>query len=191
MFIIRMIAGALIGLFVLALIFAGLLVALAATGGPSTCTPGRGPTTIDAANAASFRGKWDTLNAALGGGAPSSAIFNESEISSRADEYLKQKGAPLKNPRVCLHNGYGEGTATFSFLGLDAKFRIKGTMQLTGQHPKAQVDGIEIGNVPGFLLAPAERFVNSALDDVLNGVNMDHPYTPILTDGQATLASTP
>jgi hypothetical protein len=189
--IIGMISGVLIGLFVLALIFAGLLVALAATGGPATCTPGGGPTTIDAANAASFRGKWDTLNTALDGGAPSNAIFNESEISSRADEYLKQKNAPLKNPRVCLHNGYGEGTATFSFLGFAAKFKIKGTMQLTGSHPKAKVDSIEIGNIPGFLIAPAERLVNRALDDVLNGVNMDHKYTPTLTDGQAAVAGTP
>jgi hypothetical protein len=189
--IIGMISGVLISIFVLVLIFAGVLVALAATGGPGTCTPGGGPTTIDAANAASFRGKWDAFSTVLDGGAPANATFNESEISSRADEYLKQKDAPLKNPHVCLHNGQGEATATFSFLGFSAKLKLTGTMQLTGKHPQAKIDKIEIGNIPSFLTSPAERFVNSALDDVLNGVNLDHKYAPTLTDGQAAVAGTP
>ena len=199
MFIIRIFTGSIIGiiagvfvtLFVLSLVFAGTLVVLAATGGPATCTPGGGPTTIDTANAASFRAKWNALSSALDGGAPSSATFTESEISSRADEYLKQQDAPLKNPRVCIHDGTGDATATFSFLGFDAKFKISGTMKLDGPHPKANIDSIEIGNIPGFMLAPAERFVNRALDDVLDGVDMDHKYTPTLTNGQAAIAGTP
>jgi hypothetical protein len=67
--IIGMISGLIFGAFLLMLVFAGLLVALAATGGPGSCTPGGGPTTIDAANAAGFRGKWNVLSAALDGGA--------------------------------------------------------------------------------------------------------------------------
>lgn len=52
-------------------------------------------------------------------------------------------------------------------------------------------DSIEIGNIPSFLTSPAETFVNSALDDVLNGVNLDHKYAPTLTDGQAAIAGIP
>jgi hypothetical protein len=189
--IIGMISGVVVSLFVLALIFAGVLVALAAIGGPGTCTPGGGPTTIDAANAAAFRGKWDTLNAALASGTISSARFSESELSSRADEYLKQEDAPLKDPRVCLHNEAGEATGRFAFLGFNVKFKIKGTMRLSGKHPKAQVDSIEIGNVPGFLTAPAEKLLDRALDDVLNGVDMDHTYTPVISEGQVAIAGTP
>ena len=189
--IIGMISGLIFGAFLLMLVFAGVLVALAATGGPGSCTPGGGPTTIDASNAAAFRGKWDVLSTALDGGAPANATFTESEISSRANEYLKQKNAPLENPHVCLHNGKGEATATFSFFGFNAKLKLAGTMQLNGKHPQAKIDSIEIGSIPSFLTSPAERFVNGALDDVLNGVNLDHKYAPTLTDGQAAIAGTP
>jgi hypothetical protein len=199
MFIIRIFTGSIIGIigglifgaFLLMLVFAGVLVALAATGGPGSCTPGGGPTTIDAANAAGFTGKWNVLSAALDGGGPANANFNESEISSRANEYLKQKNAPLDNPRVCLHNGKGEATAKFSFFGFTAKLKLAGTMQLNGKHPQAKIDSIEIGSIPSFLTSPAETLVNSALDDVLNGVNLDHKYAPVLTDGQAAIAGTP
>ena len=152
--IIGMISGVLLSLFLLVLVFGGVLVVLASTGSPSDCTPGGGPLTIDASNAAAFRGKWDTMAASLDGGAPASANFTESEISSRADEYLKEKDAPIKDPRVCLHDGVGEGTARISVLGFDAKFKLKGTMKLDGAHPDVNVDSIEIGNIPGFLLAP-------------------------------------
>lgn len=189
--IVGMITGLFAGIIVLFLILAGLLVGLAATGGPGSCTPGGGATTIDAANAASFQKKWDAMNAVLDGGAPASASFNESELSSRADEFLQKKDAPLKDPRVCLHNGYGEGTAKFSFFGFNVKFKVKGTMELAGTHPKAKIDSIEIGNVPSFLIAPAERFVNSAIDKAMNDVNLDHKYTPALTEGQAAVGGQP
>jgi hypothetical protein len=199
MFIIRLFTGSIIGLFfgaifslvLLAVVFAGVLVALAATGGPGTCTPGGGPTVIDAAGVTSFSAKWTALSASLDSGAPATAAFTESEISSRADEYLKEKNAPLKDPRVCLHDGSAEGTGTFSFLGFHAKLKIKGTLQLTGAHPQAKISSIEIGNIPSFLTSPAEKLVNSALDDALNGVDLDHKYAPAFTNGQATVAGTP
>lgn len=189
--IVGMIAGLFVGVMVLFLLFATLLVGLAATGGPDNCTPGGGPTTVDNANSTSFIAKWTGLSAALNGGASSNAVFTESEISSRADQFLKEKDAPLKDPRVCLHDGYGEATATFAFMGFDAKLKIKGAMKLDGTHPEAKIDSITIGSIPGFLTAPAERFVNSALDDVLNDVDLDHKYTPTITDGQVALAGTP
>jgi hypothetical protein len=189
--IIGMITGLFVGIIALFLIFAGLIVGLAATGGPGDCTPGGGPTTIDAANAASFQTKWDAMNATLDGGAPASASFNESELSSRADAFLQEKDAPLKDPRVCLHNGYGEGSGKFSFLGFNVKFKVKGTMELAGAHPKAKIDSIEIGNLPGFLIAPAERFVNSAIDSAMDDVDLDHKYTPALTEGKAAVSGQP
>jgi hypothetical protein len=198
-FIIRLFTGSIVGMIfglftgvaVLFLVFAGLLVALAATGGPDSCTPGGGPTVIDASQAAGFQGKWDALTATLDGGAPASTTFTESELSSRADQFLEERDAPLKDPRVCLHDGYGEGTATFAFMGFDAKLKIKGTMKLDGARPEAEIDSITIGSIPGFLTAPAERFVNRALDDVLDDVDLDHKYTPTITEGQVALAGTP
>lgn len=199
MFIIRLFAGSVIGMIAgVIVLIVGLLVvfvvavgALAVSGGPGDCTPGGGPMTIDAAGASSFKQKWDAFNKTLDGGAPASVSLSESEISSRADAYLKSKSTPLKEPRVCIHDGSGEGQATISFLGMEAKFKVKGTLDLAATHPKAKIDSIEIGNVPGWLISPAESFVNSAIDDALNGVDLDHKYAPKLTPGKAEVGGTP
>jgi hypothetical protein len=189
--IIRVITGLFLMLFLLFGVFVVALGALAATGGPGPCTPGGGPITVDAGNSSAFQQKWDALDATLDGGAPANASFNESEISSRANTYLEDHDVGFSDPRVCIHDGEGEGTATFSFLGIDIKVRVKGTMDLTGDHPSAEVDDMEIGNVPGFMLAPAEGAVNRAIDAALDDIDLDHTYTLDLQPGQAGVNGTP
>ncbi len=46
---------------------------------------------VSAANAASFQQKWDDFDALLDGGTPSSVVFNESEVSSRANQYFTEE----------------------------------------------------------------------------------------------------
>ena len=145
----RMIFGLFGGLLLLLMIIIACTVVLAFTGGPAPCTPGDGPITIAAANATAFDTKWDGFNATLDGGSAATTNFNESEISSFVD---REVGSPFSSPRVCIHDGYGEGTATFEVLGFDAKIKVKGNMDLTGAHPVAKIDNIEVGNVPDFLV---------------------------------------
>jgi len=64
-------------------------------------------------------------------------------------------------------------------------------MTLNAAHPKAHIDSMEIGNVPGWAAAPVESLVNRALDSALNDVNLEHKYTPTLTPGQAALGGQP
>ncbi len=189
--IIRMISGLILLLFLLFGLFVVALGALAASGGPSPCAPGGGPITVDAANAASFQQKWDAMDLTLNSGTPASAQFNESEISSRADTYLEEHDVGFSDPHVCIYDGKGEGTATFSLLGIDVKVSVRGTMDLTGDHPKARIDEIEVGNVPGFLLAPVEGAVNRAIDSALDDIDLEHSYGLQLTPGQADVNGTP
>ena len=199
MFLIRIFTGSIVGIISgVVLLVVGLLVvsvlaigALAITGGPSDCTPGGGTITIDAAHSDAFKQKWKGFNDLLDAGTASSVTLTESEISSRADTYLRAKDAPIKQPRACIHDGNAEGQAKISFLGLTIKFKVKGTMDLTGAHPKAKIDSMEIGNVPGWLLSPARKAVNSAIDDELNKVTLDHRYAPVLKPGQAEVGGTP
>jgi hypothetical protein len=146
---------------------------------------------VDAAGSDAFQRKWDAFNATLDGKAPASVALSESELTSRAKTYLDKHDVGFHDPRVCLHNGYGEGSATFSLLGADVKLKVKGTMDLTGAHPKAHVDSMQVGGVPGWLTAPAERVVNRALDGALNDLNLDHRYAPVLTEGNVTVGGTP
>ncbi len=188
---IRAVSGIILLLFLLFGAFVVALGALAATGGPSPCTPGGGPISVDAGNSASFQQKWDALDLTLDGGAPAAASFSESEISSRADTYLEEHDVGFSDPRVCIYAGEGEGTATFGFFGLDVKVRVRGTMDLTGDSPKAKIADMEIGNVPGFMLAPAESAVNRAIDAALDDVDLEHSYTLDLQPGQAGVNGSP
>lgn len=189
--IIRMIFGLFTGIILLAVVFVVVVGALAATGGPGACSPGGGPVTVDTANSDAFQTKWDAFNDVLKAGSPSSVTLSESELSSRAKTYLDKHDVGFHDPRVCLHNGYGEASSTFSLLGVDVKLKIKGTLDLAGAHPKGHIDSMQIGNVPGFLTSPAEKVVNRALDSALNDLKLDHRYAPVLTDGKATVGGTP
>jgi len=186
-----MIFGLVSGLLLLVVILAAVIVALAATGGPSECAPGGGPIAISDANSSGFQSKWDAFDATLDGGAASAVNFNESEISSRAQSYVDEKDVPFSDVRTCVQDGFGEGTATFSFLGFDVKVKVRGTLDLSGGSPEAEIDDIEIGNVPGFLIAPAESLVDRAIDEALADLEIEHNYTLTLKKGEASVAGTP
>ena len=188
-----MAVGAILTVVVAAVIFAGVNVILAFSGGPGDCTPGGGTITVNDANAQAFQDKWDAFDAQLDGGSPSSVTFNESEVSSRADQYITgETDVDFKNVRVCIHDGFGEATGTLGvLLGVDTKVKIKGTMDLSGDHPVAKIDDIEIGNVPGFITDAIEGLVEDAVDEALEEIDLKHTYTPTLTEGEAQIDGQP
>ena len=188
-----MVMGAVLTVIAAALIFAGINVVLAFSGGPGPCTPGDGPITVTVANAVTFQEKWDGFDRILDGGSPSSVTLSESEVSSRADQYITQEtDVDFKDIRVCLHDGYGEGTAKLeALLGLTTEVRVKGSLDLTGDTPSAQIDDIEIGNVPGFITGAVESLVEDAIDEALQDINLKHTYTPNLSEGQAQIDGQP
>lgn len=179
---------AIIVILIAAVIFVGANVILALSGGPGPCTPDGGPITTNAANAQSFDDKWMALSDTLDAGSPASANFNESEVSSFVDREI---GSPFSDPRICIHDGFGEGTATLDILGLSAKIKVTGNVDLSGEHPVAEIDDIEVGNVPGFIIDFIEGFITDFIDDETNKVDLDHTYTPTLTEGQAQIDGVP
>ena len=183
--------GRVIGFFCLIIlvpiIFVVVMSLLLITGGPGPCTAGDGAINGSPANAASFNTKWDALDAALGGASPASDNFNESEITSRAQEFVDATGAPFKNVKICIHDGFGEGTAELSVLGIGVKVKIKGNVVLSGASPQAHIDEIEAGNVPGFITS----FVTRAVEDVLADIDLHRKYTLTLTEGNAKIDGQP
>src|SRR5438105_5043448 len=103
MFIIRLFTGSIVGMIfglislvvLIAVIGAVAIGALAVSGSPGDCTSGSGLVAISQANSDSFQHKWDDFNNALGAGSPASVSLTDSEISSRADTYLKANDAPI------------------------------------------------------------------------------------------------
>ncbi len=189
----RIAIGVILSLLIAAVIFTGVNVILAFSGGPDPCTPGGGPITVDAANAAAFQQKWDGFDAVLDGASPSSASFDESELTSRADQYIRDEtDVDFKDVQICIHDGFGEATAKLeAILGLDTEVKVTGTLDLTGDTPVAQIDDIEIGNVPGFITNAIEGFVEDAIDEALEDIDLSHTYTPTLTEGIAQIDGVP
>ena len=187
--------GALTGIFSLIVLLVVLFFVITSlfliTGGPSQCTPGDGAITVDSANAKSFKTKWDALDASLSAGTPAGASFSESELSSRAQEFVDESNAPFKDVRICIHNGYGEGTADLSVIGIGVKFKVKGSVDLSGTHPKAHIDDIEAGSVPGFIVGAIDRLIKNAVGSALDDIDLKHKYTPTLTDGSAKIDGQP
>ena len=179
---------------VIAVVTFGIAIAiLAFSNGPGACIAGGGPIIVDDANAASFDQKWDALDAVLDGGSPSSDTFNESEISSRADQYFrKEKALDFRDVRVCIYDGYGEATGTLdAILGLQVEVKLKGTMDLTGDKPKTDIDDMEFGKVPGWFVDVTDAILGTDIDEALEDLELEHTYTPTLTEGQAQIDGEP
>src|SRR5437867_180607 len=58
--------------------------------------------------ASQWDSKWDSFSNTLDSGGTASVSFTESEVTSRADKFLKDKHAPLDEVIVCFHEGSGE-----------------------------------------------------------------------------------
>ena len=176
-------------------IFAAVNTILAFSGGPGDCTPGGGTITVSAANAAMFQQGWDDFDAVLDGGSTSSEIFDESEVSSRANQFFtEESNLDLKDVRVCIHDGYGEASGRLdAILGLGVEIKLKGNVDLTGDNPKLDIDDIEFGRVPGFLVDLADSIANfeDDMDLALEDIKLKHDYSYSLTEGQAVIDGAP
>ena len=186
--------SAVLVILIAAVVFVGVNVILAFSGGPGPCTSGSGqPIPVNAASATAFQAKWDALDATLDGGTAASETFNESEVSSRADQFLEEESdVDFKNVRICLHDGFGEVTGSLeALLGIETDVKVTGTVTLSGETPQAQITDIEIGNVPGFVVDIVEGLVEDAIDEALEDIELSHTYTPTLTEGEAQIDGQP
>jgi hypothetical protein len=166
--------------------------ALAVTGGPSACTPGgTAPIENTPENAAAFDTKWDQMDAQLDGGTPASVTLTESEITSRANTFIDEQGGDIADVQVCIYDGSGAATGEVDLLVGSAKFKVTGTVTLTGEHPVAEFDDVEIGNIPGAIVDPLTGTVEDAIQELLDDITLKHTYTVELQPGQAVISGTP
>jgi hypothetical protein len=186
------ISGIVLGTITLVIILAVVVFLLATTGGPGECAPGGTEIVISDANADAFDQKWDGFNSVLDAGSPSSVVINESEASSRAQRFVEDEASAIDNVRICIHNGFGEATGSVdAFLGMSADFKASGTVDLSGAHPVVDFQDIEVGSVPGFVVKPFEGLVEDAIKELLKKIDLEHPLTPTLSEGEATIEGVP
>lgn len=169
----------------------GLGVLLAVAGSPGTCGDGR-DLTFDPQLARDYEQRWLELNAQLTGGRPASFTVSDSEATSQSRLFLAEAGAPIRDVRVCFVPGAADANGTISPpIGPDIAVRVKGSVDLSGQHPQARIDSIRIGGLPGFIARPFLSTVERLIDDQAQQIVLDHRISVRLTDGQAVISGQP
>ena len=182
------------GLITLTVVFGGVLGGLAISGGPDDCTPGGGPIVVSDALSDAFQQKWDQFDATLDAGSPASVTFNESEVTSRAVNWINNEGGPdFDNAQVCIHDGFGEATGTLNGPGfLDVKFMIRGTVELVDDRLFTVIEDVDIGNIPDPLTSWFEGQADGPIEEGLDNLGLEpHTYTVILTEGSVTVEGQP
>ncbi len=197
------IAAAVLGLVVIA-----VLASSGGSGSGDACRPpGAGdnaarPVTRDAETAALFQQRWDDLKfQALTGGVALSATFSESEVTSRASQYLEERDAPLKDVLVCFHEGQAEARARAEVPSLgdipllgglfDTNVRIAGSIDLLDEHPRLVIESLEAGSLPGFLEDAVRDEAQDAVNDRLTDLDVDLSYSVTFREGEAEVSIAP
>lgn len=184
----------LVGFTVLALPTAALvLFLLAVVGSPGSCGLGDGETAVEPLLAASFQTKWDQLNATLDAGQTSTITIDERETTARARLWVEEHQAPVQNLLICfdLGGGAASGKVDIPFFPGDVDVLVRGTVDLTGEHPQADIESIEIGGLPGPLTRLVRRFVNRVIDEETEQVDLRHDYGLSFGEGTATISGQP
>ncbi len=179
---------------ILAVALGGVIGGLAITGGPADCQPGGGPIVVSDALSDAFQQKWDEFDATLDAGSPASVTFSESEVTSRAVNWINNEDGPdFDDAQICFHDGYGEATGTLRSWGIfDVKFQLRGTAELTGNRLLIDIEDIDIGNVPDPLHLWFEGQLEDPIEEGLDNLGLEpHSYTLTLTEGSVTVEGVP
>lgn len=176
---------------VLPLLLLGLGVLLAVAGSPGNCGGGR-DLTFDQQLANDYEQRWIALNARLTSGQPASFSVTDSEATSRSRLFLAEAGAPIRDVRVCFVTGAADANGTISPpFGPDIAVRVKGSADLSGQHPRAHIDSLRIGGLPSFITRPFFGPIERLVDDQVDQIVLDHRIGVQFADGQAVISGQP
>ncbi len=64
-------------------------------------------------------------------------------------------------------------------------------MDLTGDKPKIDIDDMEFGKVPGWFVDVTDAIFGNDINEALEDIELEHTYTPTLTEGQAQIDGEP
>lgn len=176
--------------------FAPLLVVAVSTllvfnGSPGQCGGGR-DISADPQIAFTYDQRWLAFNGQLINGLPATLNVTENEATSRADLFLAQANAPIDDLRVCMVDGGADINGKIDTpLGPDIEVRVKGSADLSGQHPDANIDSIRIGAMPAFVTRPFHGLVSRVIDREMNRIQLDHRLDVEIREGETTITGTP
>jgi hypothetical protein len=159
------------------------LYVIATTGSPGSCDED-GSITIGPEHVLAFHAKMDALTASLDAGRPSSAVFSENEVSSRARLWAEQQDVPVSDLLI-------SGKVDIPVFPGDVDVLVRGTLDLTGERPVVRVDDIEVGGLPGPFTDLATGLIDELIEDQVTKLELTHDYTLAFAEGEVTIDGTP
>jgi hypothetical protein len=169
-----------------------LTAAAAFVGSPGECDSGDREVQISSALAQGLQDKLDTFDEQLDAGQAASFTFDESEATSRGQQFLEDENAPIDGLKVCFSpEGPSASGKVSAVAGLDLDVKVSGKVDLSGEHPRVEDLDIDVGKVPGFVTGGLEGLIKDVINDQLDHIDVEHQLTITFGEGTATLSGQP
>jgi hypothetical protein len=146
-------------------------------------SPGLRDVVTDPALAQTWQERWDAFRSEVDAGQGIRITFEESEVASRATRWLGDEDIPLKRVTICFYDGEAEARATaevpvvsdIPFLGgiFETEVTARGNIDLSGEHPRIEITGLDAGKLPGFATGRVENDIESLINDQLAELTLD------------------
>ena len=96
------------------------------------------------------------------------------EVTSWGIEYVNREGLPLENLQIFICGQvYADATATFVGGGPALDLLARGTLDISGDAPKVNIQSVQVGNLPDFLpLGEVVIFMDEEAKTLHQGVNL-------------------
>ena len=157
---------------------------------------------ISDALAAEFEQAWKDANAGVSGGQPEvSFSLTEAQVSSRANSFLEDGDAPIKDVTVCFHNGSAEARGkveTPALAGLplvgsvfEPDVKAAGTVDFKGERPSLQITELDAGALPGFIEDAIKDRAEDEVNELLDDLQLNFGYSLTFTEGQVQITVRP
>lgn len=200
----------------LTFVAAGLLIfaLLAGSGGPddpagvcrnseldleSPESPGLRDVANDPKLAVLWQERWNAFRAQAEYAGPLSLTFEESEMTSRATEWLATEDIPLKRVTICFYDGEAEARATaevpvvsdIPFLGgiFETEVSARGNIDLSGEHPRIDITRLDAGALPGVATGLVEDNIESLVNEQLAELTLGRVYDVTFRETQAEITA--
>jgi hypothetical protein len=184
--------GGIVGVGVVVVVIAFLA---AFVGSPGECDSGGRDVQVSSALAAQLQAKLDQFDDDLDAGQAASITFDESEATSRGQEYLDDKDAPIEDVKICFNpEGPSASGKVTVVAGQDLNVKVSGDVDLSGEHLRVEDLDIDVGRVPGFLTTGPgglEGLIEDVINDQLDDIGSEHRLSITFGAGTATLSGQP
>jgi hypothetical protein len=177
-------------IFVTPFVLVAVALLLTFKGSPGQC--GSGALQANASLADQYQQQWAAFEQQLTTGRPATLSVSDEEATARLRQFLDTNDAPVQDARLCFTNGGADVSGKISSpMGWDVAVRVRGSVDLSGAHPKTHIDSIRIGGMPSFVTRPFTGLVTRIIDHESDQVTLDHSVGVRLTSGTATLSGSP